>query len=43
MISKKDVRVEGSELNEATTEIEKFAQKVFNKLLEENIYPIPYY
>jgi len=43
MISKKDILVEGSELNEATTEIEKFAQKVIDKLVEENVYPIPYY
>ena len=43
MISKKDINVEGSELNEATTEIEKFAKKVFDKLIEENVYPIPYY
>jgi len=43
MISKKDIIVEGSELNEATTEIEKFAKNVFDKLLEENVYPIPYY
>jgi hypothetical protein len=43
MIDKKDIKVEGSELNEATTEIEKFAKKVFDKLIEENVYPIPYY
>jgi len=43
MITKKDVNVEGVELNEASTEIEKFAKKVFDKLIEENVYPIPYY
>jgi len=35
--------VEGVALNEASTEIEVFAKKVFNKLIEENVYPIPYY
>lgn len=43
MISKKDINVEGVALNEASTEIEVFAKKVFNKLIEENVYPIPYY
>jgi len=43
MISKKDINVEGVDLNEASTEIEKFAKKVFDKLIEENVYPIPYY
>ena len=43
MIDKKDIKVEGAELNEATTEIEKFAKKVLEKLIEENVYPIPYY
>jgi len=43
MISKKDVNVEGVDLNEASTEIEVFAKKVFDKLIEENVYPIPYY
>ena len=35
--------MEGMELNEASTEIELFAKRVFEKLIEENIYPIPYY
>jgi len=43
MISKKDVKVEAVGLNEASTEIEKFAKKVFDKLMEESVYPIPYY
>ena len=43
MISQKDIAVEGKGLNEASTEIELFAKKVFEKLIEENIYPIPYY
>jgi len=43
MIDKKDINVEGVDLNEASTEIEKFAKKVFDKLIEENVYPIPYY
>jgi diguanylate cyclase (GGDEF)-like protein len=43
MIDKKDVNVEGVALNEASTEIEVFAKKVFDKLIEENVYPIPYY
>ena len=43
MINKKDIEVTGSDLSEATTEIEKFAKKVFDKLIEENVYPIPYY
>jgi len=30
-------------LNEASTEMERFAKKVFDKIIEENIYPIPYY
>ena len=32
-----------AELNEATSPLEKFAKKVFDKLIEENIPPIPYY
>jgi len=43
MIQKKDISVEGVDLSEASTEIEKFAKKVFDKLIEENVYPIPYY
>ena len=43
MITKKDVNVAGVDLNEASTEIEVFAKKVFDKLIEENVYPIPYY
>jgi len=43
MITKKDINVEGVDLNEASTEIEVFAKKVFDKLIEENVYPIPYY
>ena len=43
MISKKDIKVKGIALNEASTEIEVFAKKVFNKLIEENVSPIPYY
>jgi len=43
MISKKDINVTGVDLKEASTEIEVFAKKVFDKLLEENVYPIPYY
>jgi len=43
MIQKKDINVEGVDLSEASTEIEKFAKKVFDKLIEENVYPIPYY
>ena len=35
--------MEGVALNEASTEIEVFAKKVFNKLIEENVFPIPYY
>ena len=35
--------MEGVDLSEASTEIEKFAKKVFDKLIEENVYPIPYY
>ena len=42
MINKKDVTLSVS-LNEPSTEIEVFAKKVFDKLLEENVYPIPYY
>jgi len=42
MINKKDVSLSVS-LNEPSTEIEVFAKKVFDKLLEENVYPIPYY
>jgi hypothetical protein len=42
MINKKDINVT-SDLSEATTEIEKFAKNVFDKLIEENVYPIPYY
>jgi len=43
MIDKNDINVEGVALNEASTEIEKFAKKVFDKLMEEGVYPIPYY
>jgi len=43
MITQKDIIVEGIGLNEASTEIEVFAKKVFDKLIEDNIYPIPYY
>jgi len=43
MIDKNDINVEGVELHEASTEIEKFAQKVLDKLIEEDVYPIPYY
>jgi diguanylate cyclase (GGDEF)-like protein len=32
-----------SDLSEASTEIEKFASKVLQKLIEENVPPIPYY
>jgi len=32
-----------SGLNEPSTEIEKFAMKVLQKLIEENVPPIPYY
>jgi diguanylate cyclase (GGDEF)-like protein len=42
MIKKEDINLTEN-LNEATTEIEKFAKKVFDKIIEENIYPIPYY
>jgi len=42
MITKKDVDL-SADLKEATTQIEKFAQKVLDKMIEENIYPIPYY
>jgi diguanylate cyclase (GGDEF)-like protein len=30
-------------LNEASTKLELFAKKVLDKMIEENIYPIPYY
>jgi len=43
MIDKKDINVEGVALNEASTEIEVFSKKVFDKLIEESVYPIPYY
>jgi diguanylate cyclase (GGDEF)-like protein len=42
MITKKDVNL-SADLSEATTELEIFAKKVLSKLIEENIYPIPYY
>jgi diguanylate cyclase (GGDEF)-like protein len=42
MIKKNDVNLT-ADLNEASTEIELFAQKVLDKMIEENIYPIPYY
>ena len=32
-----------ADLQEASTELELFAKKVLNKLIKENIYPIPYY
>jgi diguanylate cyclase (GGDEF)-like protein len=43
MINKNDINIEVTELHESSTEIEKFAKKVFDKLIEEDIYPIPYY
>jgi len=43
MINKKEINVEGVDLKEASTEIELFAKKVFEKLMEESVYPIPYY
>jgi diguanylate cyclase (GGDEF)-like protein len=42
MIKKQDVKL-AIDLNEASTELELFAKKVLDKLIEENIYPIPYY
>jgi len=42
MITKNDVNL-SAELSEATTELEKFAKKVLDKMIGENIYPIPYY
>ena len=42
MITKKDVDL-SADLKEATTQIEQFAQKVLDKMIEENVYPIPYY
>jgi diguanylate cyclase (GGDEF)-like protein len=42
MITKKDVNLSAG-LSEATTKLEIFAKKVLEKLIEENIYPIPYY
>jgi len=42
MITKNDVKL-SAELSEATTELELFAKKVLDKMIEENIYPIPYY
>ena len=42
MITKKDVEL-SADLKEATTQIEQFAQKVLDKMIEENVYPIPYY
>ena len=47
MIGKKDDKfstVNGvANLNEPTSPLEEFAKKVFDKLLEENVPPIPYY
>ena len=47
MISKKDDKFSTiysvANLNEPTSPLEKFAKKVFDKLLEENVPPIPYY
>ncbi len=42
MIKKDDINL-AADLNEASTELELFAKKVLDKLIEENIYPIPYY
>jgi diguanylate cyclase (GGDEF)-like protein len=42
MIKKDDVNLTAN-LNEASTELELFAKKVLDKMIEENIYPIPYY
>jgi len=42
MIEKKDVNLT-EDLGEATTKLEIFAKKVLDKMIEENIYPIPYY
>jgi len=42
MITKNDINL-SAELSEATTELELFAKKVLDKMIEENIYPIPYY
>jgi len=45
MVEKNDKfsSVKAYELNEATTPIEKFAKRVFDKLIEEGVPPIPYY
>ena len=47
MISKKDDKFSTvdsvANLNEPTSPLEVFAKKVFDKLLEENVPPIPYY
>jgi diguanylate cyclase (GGDEF)-like protein len=47
MISKKDDKFSTvnsvANLNEPTSPLEKFAKRVFDKLLEENVPPIPYY
>ncbi len=42
MMSKSDINLTQS-LNEASTELEKFAKKVMDKLIEENVYPLPSY
>jgi len=42
MITKNDVKLSAG-LSEATTELELFSKKVLDKMIEENIYPIPYY
>jgi hypothetical protein len=42
MITKNDIDL-SAELSEATTELELFAKKLLDKMIEENIYPIPYY
>jgi len=42
MIQKNNIKIT-ADLQEASTELELFAKKVLNKLIEENIYPIPYY
>ncbi|AZV47393.1 diguanylate cyclase [Nautilia sp. PV-1] len=46
MISKKDDKfstVEVAGLNEPSSPLEEFAKKVFDKMIEENVPPIPYY
>jgi len=43
MIDKKDINIKITDLHESSTEIERFAQKVLDKLIEEDVYPIPYY